>query len=335
MKILLLGKNANKTPGAAVLPDRLARMKETLEVPGVDVALSHAGDLERFEKDLEAAAPNLVFSSLHQLPNAHGGKVNLHDWLDERGLPYVGSPGSAIDLCLFKPGLKARWERRDIPTPRFFYEAITIDAPTLFSRVARAGARFPFIVKPAREGNSRGIDASSIAGDPEALYRAVSRTLAEFGEALIEEFLGARPGLREFTVAMLGPDHRCLPCEILLPSGRVPRLVTTKDKNEHTAVAAPVDDRGLRLKIADFAALALGAAGLRDYARIDILMDGRTLYAIEINGQPMLPDPWFDACVMHAGYAPFQAVQTAFASAILRHRGAGFQVPGDWRPILP
>jgi len=81
----------------------------------------------------------------------------------------------------------------------------------------------------------------------------------------------------------------------------------------------PVNDPILRCELIAFASQAFLSAGVQDYARCDILAAEGRYYAIEINGQPMLPDKWFDACAAGAGLTQAAYLQAILNSALNRN----------------
>jgi D-alanine-D-alanine ligase-like ATP-grasp enzyme len=141
---------------------------------------------------------------------------------------------------------------------------------------------------------------------------------------LVERYIGGK-GAREFTVALIGGDApRFGAAEIIKPAGSV--CVTAADKDRGLAAPRPIADAELGGRVAAAAARAIAAAGVRDYARCDLILSGGELQALEVNGQPMLPDPWFDACAAAAGLDAAGYV-AAIAGAALARRGASGAAP--------
>ena len=241
-----------------------------------------------------------------------------------------------MELAIDKAALKECWLRSGVRTPAF--AVATESRPLGADRAIALG--FPCIVKPLREGNSRGIDENSVVRDFAALRAKVEATVARFGSAIVERFLGDSADVREFTVAMIGSGSSMLamPAEIALASPKAVRVVTTADKDGANAIARPVDDPALRSRIEDFARRAFSAAGVRDYSRCDLLMAGGELSAIEINGQPMVPDPWFEACARGAGFGATGYLNAIFLAAIARYAREGrpwLSAPAAMRGLMP
>ena len=79
---------------------------------------------------------------------------------------------------------------------------------------------FPLFVKPAKAGDSLGVDNASKANNIEELTIKVKNILSEFGSALVEEYIDGR----EFTVIVCGnPDGKTCtsftPDEYIFPEG--------------------------------------------------------------------------------------------------------------------
>ncbi len=203
-----------------------------------------------------------------------------------------------------------------------------------------ASARdYPYILKPPAEGNSRGIRESSVVHD-EAQLRAVAADLGRsFPDMLAEKYLKDSPDSREFTVARIGNGKEALvlPMELSFAGDRKIRIVTNKEKVDALVMAKPVADEADRLALADLGRRAFESAGVRDYACCDIIMSGGRAWAIEVNGQPMLPDPWFDACANSADLDPKACILGIFAFSILRnlHEGRIASFPGLLLESLP
>ena len=248
--------------------------------------------------------PGLFFPVTLYLPDEYGREANVLAYLEARDFRAVGSTAEVLELAIDKAALKRRWMAEGIRTAPF---AVIGEGGTPLSEAASLGLSFPLIAKPLREGNSRGIDASSILNNYDEMFAKLSSLGRDWGDALVESYLGGAPDFREFTVALIGDpvDGLVLPAEIRFEAkgiaGPASKIVTQAAKDGHMALASALPRGSLRDRVSSFAAAAFSVAGVRDYARCDIIQAGGELYAIEINGQPMLPDPWFAACAEAEG----------------------------------
>ncbi len=257
------------------------------------------GDLEAALADLR---PTLVFSAAHELCDECGSPHSVHVRFEELGQAYVGSSPETIACALSKPALKERWQSQGVLTPAYAFGRIGEGGSLAWQPAPLEVAGFPLFLKPAREGNSRGICADCVVRDRESLEAKAGELAARYGEILAEAFLDG-PDRREFTVAQIGTGRAALilPAEIVFKEPVRLKIITGADKDGHRTLATAVPMGALRDRLVAFARKAFAVAGVRDYARGDFIMLGDELYAIEVNGQPMMPDRWFAACASGAG----------------------------------
>lgn len=142
--------------------------------------------------------------------------------------------------------------------------------------------RFPMIVKHPHGYSSVGITRASRVTSAEALRRECSRVIAEFGGALIEEFIEGR----EFTVLVAEARTTSelawalTPVEFRFPEGESFKHFDLKWKEFRQMETAVVEDPAL----ADAAARTFAAMNGTGYGRCDLRMnaDGE-IYLLEIN----------------------------------------------------
>ncbi len=319
--------------------ERFCKMTGILENAGIEALCRPISSKFSLLEVIQAEAPDIVFSAESHIQDESGRRENIHAILESLGVAYVGSSPRALDLALSKAALKTRWQDRDVSTPDF-YLACRLDAAKGIEDGLINSSIFPCVLKPNREGNSRGLDEDSIVFDHEARQRKLRELLREFDEVLVEEYLGNGENVREFTIAMIGNGEGQIiaPAEIILLQEKKHRIITTTDKDDHLTRALPVEDDLLRDRLIMFAREAFDAAGVRDYARLDVIMTGEQLSAIEINGQPMIPDRWFEICSAGAGLDSNQYIQAIFLAAIVRHNAEGgghLDVPPEMEDVLP
>jgi len=150
-----------------------------------------------------------------------------------------------------------------------------------------------------------------------------SRLLEEYGQVLIEHYLGSYPDFREITCACIGNGEGriCMPSELVFIDKPELHVITTADKNNNKISVRALEDPGLRSNAAVLAEKAFASAGVRDYARCDMAFADGMFWVIEINGQPMIPDTWFGACTAHAGLSEHQYLIAIMTAAIRREAG--------------
>ncbi len=170
--------------------------------------------------------------------------------------------------------------------------------------------QFPLFVKPAKAGDSLGVDDASKANNLEDLRKKVKSIVDEFGSALVEEYIDGR----EFTVLVCSnPDGRTCtsfkPVEYIFPEGFAFKTYALKTSELHPNANIGVDDVELanQLKsISEQVFLSFNGVG---YARMDFRMNNKgEIFFLEIN---------FTCSVFYAeGYE-------GSADYILMHDGVG------------
>ena len=314
-------------------------MENALELGGVQAHCFPVGPDQQLIRRLEQERPDLVFSAAYYTNGSSISRQNVHALLERLGYPYIGSDAKTLELVIAKASLKKQWQRCCVQTPAYIHVKKSDNGCPNNLEQLHSLADFPYIIKPAKEGNSRGIDEDSIVFDRSALVRQTIQKLSVFGEVLVERYLGSEGDVREFTVAMIGSPEGDLvmPAEIRLKQPRKRRVITTQDKEGHNTLAVPVTDSPFRAQLCAFARKAFQAAGVRDYARCDILQAGGKLHALEINGQPMVPDAWFGACAQGAGLNTHQYLNAIFLVGIARliREGHELLIPQPMVDMLP
>jgi hypothetical protein len=128
-----------------------------------------------------------------------------------------------------------------------------------------------------------------------------------------------------------------MPCEIVFKVPKPLRIITTRDKDEHRTRAIPVDDLELCEELCELTIRAFHVAWGRDCSRLDVIYAGGKFYAIEINGQPMVPDMWFEACARGVGLDKGQYLNAIFLSGIGKNLRVGKQkksIPSALKRVL-
>lgn len=191
--------------------------------------------------------------------------------LEMLGIPCSGPDALSIALTLDKALAKVVAKSAVIVTAA--WQCVIAGASP------RDDMQFPLFAKPAAEGSSMGITASSLCRNRKELDQAVER-LSIYGPVLIEEFL---PG-DEFTVGMI--DGEVLGVMQVVPRGDATNFIYSLDvKRDY------LNRVDYRLADApDVEAVANDvwrAFGLRDVARIDIRRDRNGIANfVEVNPLP-------------------------------------------------
>ncbi|MDH7483123.1 MAG: hypothetical protein QHH01_00685 [Spirochaetales bacterium] len=292
---------------------RYARMIGIFLGAGFDAAFRYARSMEDLDSALVETEPDMVLCGIDHLPRSIGPElspqdesaaVNVHEYFEECAIPYIGQTPDVIELALSKAALKRRWQAAGVNTPSFAVVEAGQDQPHNLDTLTD----YPYLLKPENLGNSKLISESSIAYSAEDVRRIMASLRHEYnGAVLIEHYLGDCPDVQEITCAMIECDGAmvCMPMRLGFAVPKQHHLITAEDKDSHRTVIAPLD-WDLREQAVSFAAEAFRAAGVRDYARGDFLLACGSFHAIEINGQPMIPDRWFEGCARFSGLGEAQ-----------------------------
>jgi D-alanine-D-alanine ligase len=318
---------------------RFESLAEALRVGGCAASCGIVRSLADFSDKVRQFEADMVFSSFFSFPPTPSGSRYLRDAAMQMGVAWVGSSSETLELALSKPRMKKRMRAYGIDTPDWFTVERLADGSIDGIGFIDTANGYPYIVKPSGEGNSRGIDASSIARSPIELLDRATAVADRYGEALVERYVAGDPGSREFTVAMIGNGAKAIvsPIEIRKtdPSAAI---VTEDDKEGQAASLLPIADPKLRDRLRDLATRVFLSAGARDYARCDILLHHDRFYAIELNGQPMVPDRWFAACASESGLDDVQYINAIAYAAISRNAMSGYAyiaMPREMEELLP
>ena len=199
--------------------------------------------------------------------------------LEALDLPYTGPTLPLYDPS--KPLMKYVASSSGVAVPGF---ALIRETEGLEAMCAHLS--YPLFVKPAKAGDSLGIDSRSLVFFPEALRSQVRGLLDQFDEVLVENYIEGR----EFSVLVAAhPDPRqppltFRPVEFVFPEGHFFKTYDLKVAQWHPERNVPCDDPRLEKGLCDAAARIFRAFGGVGYARLDfrVAPDG-TIHFLEIN----------------------------------------------------
>jgi D-alanine-D-alanine ligase len=196
-------------------------------------------------------------------------------------LPFTGPSSRLYDPA--KPLMKYVAHSCGVATPR---HVVLTPGQDAVAEATRAGLRYPLFVKPAKAGDSLGVDENACVADAAALARQVAKVQPEFPELLVEEYIAGR----EFTVLVVadaatpGSGTALAPIEYRFPPGRAYKSYALKTSELHADANVRVDDPALRRALQDAAEAVFRGFDGTGYARMDFRMDAAgTLYFLEIN----------------------------------------------------
>jgi D-alanine-D-alanine ligase len=260
--------------------------------------------------ELGRAEVDVVFQLVESLRGEARFEAAAAWLLEWARIPYTGSGPVAITLALDKSVARAVLTSRGVPVPVGF----TMDGARDPLPLDVAGRRW--IVKPAREDASHGIDAASVVADETALRARVAHVVAGYRQPAL---LGSGSSvdvlpLGEIDYARLDAAH--------------PPILTYAAKWDEGSVeyhatpsigARPMA-RELEQRIREVAKAAYAALGLAGYGRVDLRIDANERpLVIDVNPNPDLsPDAGFAKAAARAGIDHAHTVRRIVDDALAR-----------------
>ena len=243
--------------------------------------------------------------------------------LESLGVPFTGSGSVTLALALDKTKTKQILAAEGISTPswQLFANPQTPLDPRL---------EFPLIVKPNREGSSKGIWRENVVGDEAALRRQAAFLYARYRqEVLVEEFID---GI-ELTAGVLGDQalpvleidfSPCTTSGEFFYTWRMKEFQGDAARGLNPALHCPARlDASTTAKVQQAALRAHRALGCVDFSRTDIRLraDG-TPFVLEVNPLPGLSplDSSFPAMTHAAGISHDALIQRIVVLSTSRYQ---------------
>ncbi|GAC1468886.1 MAG: hypothetical protein NVSMB9_12030 [Isosphaeraceae bacterium] len=239
---------------------------------------------------LLAETPDLVFNLVEGFGGQSAGATHMTSLFELLGLPYTGSSTDSLAICVSKERTKALLRGHGLPTAASFLVEPCSPVPV-------HDWSAPVIVKPDSEDGSLGIDQASVATNAKEVAEQVERVRKSYGgSVLIESYLSGP----EFNVGVIAlPELRALPIAEVAYTKRptlwpILTYAAKWDDGSVEDLASRVEcpariDRSLAERLGEIAVAAFRVTGCRDYARIDLRLDGQgEPMILEVNPNPDL-----------------------------------------------
>lgn len=206
--------------------------------------------------------------------------------LDLLNLPYTGTSASLYDPT--KALMKYVAYCEGVKTPTFILVESLKNIESIPSNLS-----YPLFVKPAKAGDSLGIDAKSLVHNSTELKQKVSELLNEYDQILVEEYIDGR----EFTVLVAANPYKeehgiftkknCTvfkPVEFIFPKGNHFKTYQLKTSELHPEANIPCNDPLLEKQLRTAAENIFQSFQGVGYARLDFRVDLKgEIYFLEIN----------------------------------------------------
>jgi D-alanine-D-alanine ligase len=194
-------------------------------------------------------------------------------------LPHTGPSSKLYDPT--KELMKYVAYCEGVPTPQFVLVEALEDAEMACQHLS-----FPLFVKPAKAGDSLGVDEHSLVHNKEELLNKIASIIDEYGPLLVEEYIAGR----EFTVlvaANADSEKSCTtfkPVEYVFPEGREFKTYALKTSELHPDCNHPCKDKRLESKLRKAAERIFRGFGGVGYARLDFRVNDKgKIFFLEIN----------------------------------------------------
>ena len=204
--------------------------------------------------------------------------IDVIQSLDLLGLPYTGPSVQLYDPS--KELMKYVAHCEGVLTPDFFL----IEQPDDLEQVAKH-LEYPLFIKPAKAGDSLGIDDHSLLHSKQDLLNKVVDIFNDYGPLLVEQYIDGR----EFTVLVAAdPDgHGCITfrsLEYVFPEGKQFKTYSLKTSELHPGCNYPCMDPDLDTRLREAARRIFRGFNGVGYARLDFRVNDRQeIYFLEIN----------------------------------------------------
>lgn len=278
-------------------PKTIAGIKKAIEANGHKVHMIEANETAylKLKKLKDKKQIDLAFNIAEGF-YGEAREAQIPAMLEMLQIPYTGSGPQTLAITLDKSRTKEILSYYQIPCARF--QVFLNEKDKL-----KNGLSFPLIIKPIREGSSKGIMNNSIVRNKKQLVKKVREVITKYKQPVVaEEFLEGR----EFTVSVIEKNGT----PFVLPIIEVTFDDLPKSMNKiysyeakwfyddpskgHDPLVCPAKiSNELKKKIEDIALRTFKALRCKDMSRVDMRMNKRGLPCVlEVNALPgMIPDP--------------------------------------------
>lgn len=233
-------------------------------------ALGHVvTEVDATRDALRSLDPNEIDVAFLALHGDAGEDGRVQGFLEILGIPYTGSGVLASALAMDKIQSKRIFNHTGVTTPAWSIWNGDLEDPSR--------PRPPVVIKRSMEGSSVGVTIARTDNEVVAAAASVGR-----GALLCEELISGR----ECTVAVL--DGTVLGVlEIVTRDGNYDyQTKYHRTDNEYRVLQADGSDAPVVRACSEQAARACAALGCRGMARVDVLVDERGAWVLEVNTLP-------------------------------------------------
>lgn len=236
-------------------------------------------DVEKQIRDLMNEGVDTFINLCDGTPDDPLSGIALVHAMEKYNVAFTGADSKFFDPT--RDEMKNAARRVSIPTPNWMFVNRVEDAEKIVKRL-----KFPMLVKPPHGYASVGIRRNSRVETVAQLREQLGMEIAEFGRALVEEFIEGR----EFTCLIAeNPDDlrhplTFTPVEFIFPEGESFKHYDMKWVEYEKMSVAVVNDAKIQKTLRQQTVRLFKELGGNGYARCDYRMDaGGVIYMLEIN----------------------------------------------------
>ncbi|MDW3192819.1 MAG: hypothetical protein R8G66_10650 [Cytophagales bacterium] len=294
MDILFINSEHFWLNGWLNTPTGIKYAMDTLKGFGINVNCEEIRSSEALESLLgRLPYQTLLWPNAYYTRNALGEVVWLQEYIEERGLPYVGTPVQGLKNMLHKNLTHQLLQAADIPVPAHL--TISRHRLTQIDRlIEKSALQWPIVIKPSSESCSMGILK---AENLDEAKEHITQLFHDFpnSDALLETFLPSEDVTCGYLA--MGDQQLLLPTyyQSLEVSGNthvVERDIGTGPWGGSSIIMPPVKDTLVLEQLQDQMPKLAAAVGITGVTRVDARMDeDGTLKFFDVNGMPALSYP--------------------------------------------
>lgn len=286
-------------------PATIDALAAVLRGEGHEVVL--LGDGREFLERVLADPPDFVWNLAEGEGIGRSREARVPAVLEMLGIPHSGSDPLTLATTLDKDVAKRLAGSAGIDVPSGIALTAFEEPGAVAAKLDALAGRlpFPWLLKPAFEGSSKGIRARCLVDSCQEAVDVYQALAADYEQTvLVEEFIAGD----EITVGIVGngPEPAFLEAMRIVPMHDAGRFLysielkrdwTVNVRYETPAQLAPE----VRERLLDSALAAYRALGCRDLARIDYRIRDGVPYFIEANPLPGLAPDWSDMAILASG----------------------------------
>lgn len=270
MKIMLIDPVQPKVHRGWGNDTVVAAVARSLRLGGFEVCVAQVNYVSDLLHHLNLQMPDMAFVNGYRL-FGDPGQPYIHQILDEKAIPYVGSPADTLSFLERKSTMKAKLAEYNLPTPPYrVFSGETLDKEL-------EEVTYPAVAKLDYGCESLGLHKVANARD---LKCVISDLWDQYQQPVLVETWCRE---REYTVAVIGNNgtRKIMPVEVVLPPGY--EMLTSQVKNTHlrkTVRKIDGEKSGKLIALIDETCTHLQ---IQDWTRIEVLEWNDGLFIIDIN----------------------------------------------------